>query len=176
MKTRHFLLAALLLILGQNVRAQMIVSDPENTKQAIMSLAQLKNTIVELKEQKARLDAGLDMVRKVNHVIKDCETIKEILSRQSDLNKRCLDLCSGKHTLNIRNARKLNSSVRQLIENNGRLLRLAKKVTSNSVNMNDAERLKQLQDVEEQIKKDEKSLARIDMLLNGVERMKRMVK
>ena len=116
------------------------------------------------------------MVRKVNHVIKDCETIKEILSRQSDLNKRCLDLCSGKHTLNIRNARKLNSSVRQLIENNGRLLRLAKKVTSNSVNMNDAERLKQLQDVEEQIKKDEKSLARIDMLLNGVERMKRMVK
>ena len=66
MKTRHFLLAALLLILGQNVRAQMIVSDPENTKQAIMSLAQLKNTIVELKEQKARLDAGLDMVRKVN--------------------------------------------------------------------------------------------------------------
>ena len=64
----------------------MIVSDPENTKQAIMSLAQLKNTIVELKEQKARLDAGLDMVRKVNHVIKDCETIKEILSRQSDLN------------------------------------------------------------------------------------------
>lgn len=42
--------------------------------------------------------------------------------------------------------------------------------------MNDAERLKQLQDVEEQIKKDEKSLARIDMLLNGVERMKRMVK
>ena len=42
--------------------------------------------------------------------------------------------------------------------------------------MNDAERLKQLQDVEERIKKDEQSLARIDMLLNGVERMKRMVK
>ena len=57
------------MLLSGTVRAQWIVSDPENTYQGVLSVQQLKNTVSSLREQKKILDESLDYMRKVNATV-----------------------------------------------------------------------------------------------------------
>ena len=175
MKTRFLLLVVLVLSGLTDLRAQLIVSDPNNTYQGILSVQELRNTVSSLKEQKERLDAGLDLVRKVNRTIRDCETVTDILERQVTLNERCIELLSGNHSFSTGTLRSLNNTVRQIVSNNGRLARLTRTVLSNSVQMNDSERLAQLQDIEKRMKEDEKNISKVGKLLSECERLRKML-
>lgn len=175
MKTRLLLLTALLLSAMADLRAQFIVSDPDNTYQGVLSVRELKNTVSSLEEQKKRLDAGLDLVRKVNRTIRDCETMADILERQVSLNERCIELLSGNHSFSAGTLRSLSNTVRQIAGNNGKLARLARTVLSSSVQMNDSERLAQLQEIEKQMKEDEKTIGKVGKLVAECERLRKML-
>ena len=57
---KTLILGLMTLLLSGTVRAQWIVSDPENTYQGVLSVQQLKNTVSSLREQKKILDEILD--------------------------------------------------------------------------------------------------------------------
>lgn len=73
---KTLILGLMTLLLSGTVRAQWIVSDPENTYQGVLSVQQLKNTVSSLREQKKILDESLDYMRKVNATVSNSMTVK----------------------------------------------------------------------------------------------------
>lgn len=63
---KNLLIALLVLSLSQHLHAQWAVADAPNLSQNIKNFAELKKQVDLLKEQRSKLDEGLDMMRKVN--------------------------------------------------------------------------------------------------------------
>lgn len=128
-----------------------------------------------LKEQKSLLDESLDMLRKVNSVVSDCETTRYIIERQARLSKKCVDLLSGKQ-LNSSTLQTLSGSIEQIMAGNRRLIQLSRTILSTSVRMNDAERLATLQNIEKQTLEEERKIARISQVISQYEQLKRALR
>lgn len=86
---KTLILGLMTLLLSGTVRAQWIVSDPENTYQGVLSVQQLKNTVSSLREQKKILDESLDYMRKVNATVSNSMTVKYLIERQLKLSTEC---------------------------------------------------------------------------------------
>ena len=128
-----------------------------------------------LKEQKSLLDESLDMMRKVNSVVSDCETTRHIIERQARLSQKCVDLLSGKQ-LNPSTLQTLIGSIEQIMAGNRRLIQLSRTILSTSVRMNDAERLSTLQNIERQTLEEERKIARISQVISQYEQLKRALR
>lgn len=137
------------MLLSGTVRAQWIVSDPENTYQGVLSVQQLKNTVSSLREQKKILDESLDYMRKVNATVSNSMTVKYLIERQLKLSTECGKLLgrAGKSGM--------------------------KSSTLSSLRMNDAERLALLRDIEKQTEQDERNIWKINRLVSEYETLKR---
>ena len=86
----------LVLMTAATASAQWAVADAPNLAQNVKNFSELQKQVGYLKEQKDRLDETLDMMRKVNSVISNCETAKSIIERQGRLSEKCIDLVTNK--------------------------------------------------------------------------------
>lgn len=172
---KTLILGLMTLLLSGTVRAQWIVSDPENTYQGVLSVQQLKNTVSSLREQKKILDESLDYMRKVNATVSNSMTVKYLIERQLKLSTECGKLLgrAGKSGMKSSTLSSLTSCVGQIVSNNGRLISLVNSVLSTSLRMNDAERLALFRDIEKQTKQDERNIWKINRLVSEYETLKR---
>ena len=171
---KTLILGLMTLLLSGTVRAQWIVSDPENTYQGVLSVQQLKNTVSSLREQKKILDESLDYMRKVNATVSNSMTVKYLIERQLKLSTECGKLLgrAGKSGMKSSTLSSLTSCVGQIVSNNG-LISLVKSVLSTPLRMNDAERLALLRDIEKQTEQDERNIWKINRLVSEYETLKR---
>lgn len=89
---RKLFLSLLVLVAAVPASAQWAVADAPNLAQNVKNFAELQKQVGYLKEQKGQLDETLDLMRKVNAAISDCETARSIIRRQGDLSARCISL------------------------------------------------------------------------------------
>ena len=155
--------------------AQWAVTDAGNLSQNLKNFKELQKQVGYLQQQKKLLDESLDMMRKVNSVVSDCETTRNIIERQARLSQKCVDLLSGKQ-LNPSTLQTLTGSIEQIMAGNRRLIQLSRTILSTSVRMNDAERLSTLQNIEKQTLEEERKIARISQVINQYERLKRALR
>ena len=94
---KKLLLSMLVLMTAATASAQWAVADAPNLAQNVKNFSELQKQVGYLKEQKDRLDETLDMMRKVNSVISNCETAKSIIERQGRLSEKCIDPVSYTH-------------------------------------------------------------------------------
>ena len=152
--------------------AQWAVTDAGNLSQNLKNFKELQKQVGYLKEQKNKLDESLDLMRKVNSVVSDCEMTRYIIERQARLSQKCVDLVSGKQ-LNSSTLKTLTGGVEQIMAGNRRLIQLSRTILSTSVKMNDAERLSTLQNIEKQTLEEERKIAKISQIISQYERLKR---
>ena len=169
---KKLLLSMLVLMTAATASAQWAVADAPNLAQNVKNFSELQKQVGYLKEQKDRLDETLDMMRKVNSVISNCETAKSIIERQGRLSEKCIDLVTNKK-LGTSTLQTLTSSLDLVMLNNTRLISLSRTILSTSVKMNDAERLSTLQNIEKQTLEEERKIAKISQIISQYERLKR---
>lgn len=156
---KNLLIALLVLSLSQHLHAQWAVADAPNLSQNIKNFAELKKQVDLLKEQRSKLDEGLDMMRKVNTTIGNSVTVKNIMERQIRLSNMCVDIV-GKHELSSQTAQTLMASIAEIT----------------SVKMNDAERLNALTEIEKEMKEEEQKIYKLSSILSNYDAIKRMLK
>lgn len=169
---KKLFLSLIVLMAAATASAQWQVTDLGNLKQSYENFKQLQKQVGYLKEQKNKLDESLDLMRKVNSVVSDCETTRYIIERQARLSQKCVDLVSGKQ-LNSSTLQTLTGSIEQIMAGNRRLIQLSRTILSTSVKMNDAERLSTLQNIEKQTLEEERKIAKISQIISQYERLKR---
>lgn len=172
---KKLFLTILVLMTAAAASAQWAVADAPNLTQNIKNFAELRKQVGYLKEQKSQLDETLDMMRKVNSVISDCETARSILERQGRLSARCIDLVSGRN-LSASTLQTLASSVDMIMLNNTRLIKMSRTILSTGVKMNDSERLEGLRQIEAQTMEQERKVAKVSQVINQYERLKRAMR
>lgn len=172
---KNLLIALLVLSLSQHLHAQWAVADAPNLSQNIKNFAELKKQVDLLKEQRSKLDEGLDMMRKVNTTIGNSVTVKNIMERQIRLSNMCVDIV-GKHELSSQTAQTLMASIAEILSNNNRMISLSKMILSTSVKMNDAERLNALTEIEKEMKEEEQKIYKLSSILSNYDAIKRMLK
>ena len=168
---KKLFLSLIVMMTAATASAQWAVTDAGNLSQNLKNFKELQKQVGYLKEQKSLLDESLDMMRKVNSVVSDCETTRYISERQARLSQKCVDLLSGKQ-LNPSTLQTLTGSIEQIMAGNRRLIQLSRTILSTSVRMNDAERLSTLQNIERQTLEEERKIARISQVINQYERLK----
>lgn len=168
---KKLFLSLIVMMTAATASAQWAVTDAGNLSQNLKNFKELQKQVGYLKEQKSLLDESLDMMRKVNSVVSDCETTRYIIEHQARLSQKCVDLLSGKQ-LNSSTLQTLTGSIEQIMAGNRRLIQLSRTILSTSVRMNDAERLSTLQNIERQTLEEERKIARISQVINQYERLK----
>lgn len=169
-----FLLPALF-ALAVDANAQWAVADAPNLAQNVKNFSELQKQVSLLNEQKSRLDESLDLMRKVNSTISNSITVKNIMERQIRLSDKCLDIV-GQHKLSTSTAQTLMSSIAQIMANNSRMISLSRMILSSTVKMNDAERLAALNDIEKDMREDERKIHKLSSLLGSYDGIKNMLK
>ena len=172
---KKLFLSLIVMMTAATASAQWAVTDAGNLSQNLKNFKELQKQVGYLKEQKSLLDESLDMMRKVNSVVSDCETTRYIIKRQARLSQKCVDLHSGKQ-LNPSTLQTLTGSIEQIMAGNRRPIQLSRTILSTSVRMNDAERLSTLQNIERQTLEEERKIARISQVINQYERLKRALR
>lgn len=172
---KKLFLSLIVMMTAATASAQWAVTDAGNLSQNLKNFKELQKQVGYLKEQKSLLDESLDMMRKVNSVVSDCETTRYIIERQARLSQKCVDLLSGKQ-LNPSTLQTLTGSIEQIMAGNRRLIQLSRTILSTSVRMNDAERLSTLQNIERQTLEEERKIARISQVISQYERLKRALR
>ena len=167
---KKLFLSLIVMMTAATASAQWAVTDAGNLSQNLKNFKELQKQVGYLQQQKKLLDESLDMMRKVNSVVSDCETTRYIIERQ-----KCVDLLSGKQ-LNSSTLQTLTGSIEQIMAGNRRLIQLSRTILSTSVRMNDAERLSTLQNIEKQTLEEERKIARISQVINQYERLKRALR
>ena len=170
---KKLFLSLIVMMTAATASAQWAVTDAGNLSQNLKNFKELQ--VGYLQQQKKLLDESLDMMRKVNSVVSDCETTRYIIERQARLSQKCVDLLSGKQ-LNSSTLQTLTGSIEQIMAGNRRLIQLSRTILSTSVRMNDAERLSTLQNIEKQTLEEERKIARISQVINQYERLKRALR
>ena len=171
---KKLFLSLIVMMTAATASAQWAVTDAGNLSQNLKNFKELQKQVGYLQQQKKLLDESLDMMRKVNSVVSDCETTRYIIERQARLSQKCVDLLSGKQ-LNPSTLQTL-TSIEQIMAGNRRLIQLSRTILSTSVRMNDAERLSTLQNIEKQTLEEERKIARISQVINQYERLKRALR
>lgn len=172
---KKLFLSLIVMMTAATASAQWAVTDAGNLSQNLKNFKELQKQVGYLQQQKKLLDESLDMMRKVNSVVSDCETTQYIIERQARLSQKCVDLLSGKQ-LNPSTLQTLTGSIEQIMAGNRRLIQLSRTILSTSVRMNDAERLSTLQNIEKQTLEEERKIARISQVINQYERLKRALR
>ena len=172
---KKLFLSLIVMMTAATASAQWAVTDAGNLSQNLKNFKELQKQVGYLQQQKKLLDESLDMMRKVNSVVSDCETTQYIIERQARLSQKCVDLLSGKQ-LNSSTLQTLTGSIEQIMAGNRRLIQLSRTILSTSVRMNDAERLSTLQNIEKQTLEEERKIARISQVINQYERLKRALR
>lgn len=173
---KKLFLSLIVMMTAATASAQWAVTDAGNLSQNLKNFKELQKQVGYLQQQKKKLlDESLDMMRKVNSVVSDCETTRYIIERQARLSQKCVDLLSGKQ-LNPSTLQTLTGSIEQIMAGNRRLIQLSRTILSTSVRMNDAERLSTLQNIEKQTLEEERKIARISQVINQYERLKRALR
>ena len=172
---KKLFLSLIVMMTAATASAQWAVTDAGNLSQNLKNFKELQKQVGYLQQQKKLLDESLDMMRKVNSVVSDCETTRYIIARQARLSQKCVDLLSGKQ-LNSSTLQTLTGSIEQIMAGNRRLIQLSRTILSTSVRMNDAERLSTLQNIEKQTLEEERKIARISQVINQYERLKRALR
>lgn len=173
---KKLFLSLIVMMTAATASAQWAVTDAGNLSQNLKNFKELQKQVGYLQQQKKLLDESLDMMRKVNSVVSDCETTRYIIERQARLSQKCVDLLSGKQ-LNSSTLQTLTGSIEQIMKyGNRRLIQLSRTILSTSVRMNDAERLSTLQNIEKQTLEEERKIARISQVINQYERLKRALR
>ena len=171
---KKLFLSLIVMMTAATASAQWAVTDAGNLSQNLKNFKELQKQVGYLKEQKSLLDESLDMMRKVNSVVSDCETTRYIIERQARLSQKCVDLLSGKQ-LNPSTLQTLIGSIEQIMAGNRRLIQLSRTILSTSVRMNDAE-LSTLQNIERQTLEEERKIARISQVISQYEQLKRALR
>ena len=166
---KKLFLSLIVMMTAATASAQWAVTDAGNLSQNLKNFKVLQKQVGYLQQQ------SLDMMRKVNSVVSDCETTRYIIERQARLSQKCVDLLSGKQ-LNPSTLQTLTGSIEQIMAGNRRLIQLSRTILSTSVRMNDAERLSTLQNIEKQTLEEERKIARISQVINQYERLKRALR
>ena len=169
---KKLFLSLIVMMTAATASAQWAVTDAGNLSQNLKNFKELQKQVGYLQQQKKLLDESLDMMRKVNSVVSDCETTRYIIERQARLSQKCVDLLS----VNSSTLQTLNGSIEQIMAGNRRLIQLSRTILSTSVRMNDAERLSTLQNIEKQTLEEERKIARISQVITQYERLKRALR
>lgn len=172
---RKLFLSLLVLVAAVPASAQLAVADAPNLAQNVKNFAELQKQVGYLKEQKGQLDETLDLMRKVNAAISDCETARSIIRRQGDLSARCISLVTERE-LSPSTLQTLTNSIDMIMLNNTRLIRMSRTILSTNVKMNDAERLTKLQEIEKQTIDQERKVSKVSQIITQYERMKRALR
>ncbi len=167
--------ALLVSSLSLQLHAQWAVADASNLSQNIKNFSELKKQVELLNEQKSKLDEGLDMMRKVNSTVSNSITVKNIMERQLNLSNMCIEIVA-KHELGPKSAQTLTTSIAQILSNNRRMISLFQMILSPTVKMNDAERLRALNDIDKEMREEEKKLYKFSSLLNQYEQFQKLFK
>ena len=154
--------------------AQWAVTDAPALRQNIKNFNELKNQVNLLKEQKSKLDESLNFMKRVNNVVSNSITVKNIYDRQSRLTKQCLDII-GHHQLNTTTARALTSSIEQILSNNRRLIGMSREILSEGLKMNDSERLSALEKIDKDMREEEAKVYKISSVLREYDRLTNMI-
>lgn len=93
---KKLFLSLIVMMTAATASAQWAVTDAGNLSQNLKNFKELQKQVGYLQQQKKLLDESLDMMRKVNSVVSDCETTRYIIERQARLSQKCVDLLSGK--------------------------------------------------------------------------------
>lgn len=172
---KKIFLSLFVLLLSLQLHAQFAVSDAPNLAQNLKNYAELQKQVDLLTDQKGKLDEGLDMMRKVNTTIGNSVTAKNILERQINLSNMCIEIVA-KHELGPKSAQTLATSIAQILSNNRKMISLSKMILSPTVKMNDAERLRALNDIDKEMKEEEQKLYKFSSLLNQYEQLQKLFK
>lgn len=172
---KKLFLSLIVMMAAATASAQWAVTDAGNLSQNLKNFKELQKQVGYLQQQKKLLDESLDMLRKVNSVVSDCETTRYIIEHQARLSKKCVDLLSGKQ-LNSSTLQTLSGSIEQIMSGNRRLIQLSRTILSTSVRMNDAERLSTLQNIERQTLEEERKIAKISQVISQYEQLKRALR
>lgn len=154
--------------------AQWAVTDAPALRQNIKNFNELKNQVNLLKEQKSKLDESLNFMKRVNNIVSNSITVKNIYDRQSRLTKQCLDIIRH-HQLNTTTARALTSSIEQILSNNRRLIGMSREILSEGLKMNDSERLSALEKIDKDMREEEAKVYKISSVLREYDRLTNMI-
>lgn len=157
------------------LHAQWEVTDFSNLTQNTKNYGELKKQVDLLNEQKSKLDEGLDLMRKVNATVSNSVTVKNIMERQIRLSNMCVEIVA-KHELGPKSAQTLTTSIAQILSNNRKMISFSQMILSPTVKMNDAERLKALNDIDKEMKEEEQKLYKFSSLLNQYEQLQKLFK
>lgn len=172
---KKIFLSLFVLLLSLQLHAQFAVADAPNLAQNLKNYVELQKQVDLLTDQKGKLDEGLDMMRKVNSTIGNSVTAKNIMERQINLSNMCIEIVA-KHELGPKSAQTLTTSIAQILSNNRKMLSLSKMILSPTVKMNDAERLRALNDIDKEMKEEEQKLYKFSSLLNQYEQLQKLFK
>lgn len=78
---KKLFLSLIVMMTAATASAQWAVTDAGNLSQNLKNFKELQKQVGYLQQQKKLLDESLDMMRKVNSVVSDCETTRYIIER-----------------------------------------------------------------------------------------------
>lgn len=92
---KKLFLSLIVMMAAATASAQWAVTDAGNLSQNLKNFKELQKQVGYLQQQKKLLDESLDMLRKVNSVVSDCETTRYIIERQARLSKNASTCSAG---------------------------------------------------------------------------------
>lgn len=157
MKTRFFLIAILVFIYNINMRAQMVVSDPNMLAVSIESwgnqLKQAQESFKQMQEQTKFLKDASESLKKINTSISTMRSVKSLIEQQSQLVSffsseinRAKDQ-SVNYEATTAYVKRLNGMQERMITNTTYLTQL---LSEGIFNLSDGERLRELRALEQE--------------------------
>ncbi len=163
------------LISMTTMKAQWAVTDAPALVQAKKEFEQLKNQHKTLVDQKDKLDETLNLMKKVNDVLYNLDSVKNLYERERRLARQCQDIITNADGLNANVMSQFSSTMASILTNSTRIVKMTRTILSKDLKMNDSERLQMLKKMEEELEEEEKKAYTVTKILNQYNISKRMI-
>ena len=171
---RIFLILCCLLSIT-SMKAQWAVIDATAEKNAIREMKELKNQHKTLVDQKNKLDETLNFMKKVNDLLYNLDTVKNLYERERRLSQQCHDILNEADGLSLEVMSQFTSTMGSILQNSTRIVTMTRTILSKNLKMNDSERLQMLKKMEEELEREEQKAFQVNRILYEYNTAKRLI-